>query len=82
MLIKKLPKFSQVFLQYQRWGEILKIETVGDLNGKIADGKIKEVILMSEALHAKKISKMAEEIAKNLEKRIEAIESKLKLLSS
>lgn len=66
----ELPKFSQVFLQYQRWGEILNIETVGDLNQKIADGKIKEVILMAEALHAKKISKMAEEISKNLEKRI------------
>jgi uridine kinase len=67
---KELPKFSQVFLQYQRWGEILNIETVSDLNSKIADGKIKEVILMSEALHAKKLSKMAEEIAENIEKRI------------
>jgi uridine kinase len=66
----ELQKFSQVFLQYQRWGEILNIETVGDLNKKIADGKTKEVILMSEALHAKKISKMSEEISKNLEKRI------------
>ena len=65
----ELQKFSQVFLQYQRWGEILNIETVGDLNKKIADGKTKEVILMSEALHAKKISKMSEEISKNLEKK-------------
>ena len=67
---KQLPKFSQVFLQYQRWGEILGIETVGDLNKKIADGKIKNIILMSEALHAKKITNMAEEISKNLEKRV------------
>ncbi|MFP4461011.1 MAG: nucleoside kinase [Thermotogota bacterium] len=67
---KQLQKFSQVFLQYQRWGEILGIETVGDLNKKIADGKIKDIILMSEALHAKKITNMAEEISKNLEKRI------------
>jgi len=67
---KKLQKFSQVFLQYQRWGGILGIETVGDLNDKIADGKIKDVILMSEALHAKKITNMAEEISKNLEKRV------------
>src|SRR6056297_791806 len=67
---KQLQKFSQVFLQYQRWGEILGIETVGDLNKKIADGKIKDIILMSEALHAKKITNMAEEISKNLEKRL------------
>jgi len=66
----QLQKFSQVFLQYQRWGEILGIETVGDLNEKIAEGKIKDIILMSEALHAKKITNMAEEISKNLEKRI------------
>ena len=67
---KRLQKFSQVFLQYQRWGEILGIETVGDLNNKIADGKIKDIILMSEALHAKKITNMAEEISRNLEKRL------------
>ncbi len=66
----QLQKFSQVFLQYQRWGEILGIETVGDLNEKIAEGKIKDIILMSEALHAKKITNMAEEISKNLEKRV------------
>ncbi len=66
----QLQKFSQVFLQYQRWGEILGIETVGDLNKKIADGKIKDIILMSEALHAKKITNMAEEISRNLEKRL------------
>lgn len=67
---KQLQKFSQVFLQYQRWGEILGIETVGDLNKKIADGKIKDIVLMSEALHAKKITNMAEEISRNLEKRV------------
>lgn len=66
----QLQKFSQVFLQYQRWGEILGIETVADLNKKIADGKIKDIILMSEALHAKKITNMAEEISRNLEKRL------------
>ena len=65
-----LPKFSQVFLQYQRWGEILKIETIGDLNEKIACGKAREVIMMSEALHSKKISKVSEEIGKHIEKRL------------
>ncbi|HPE68688.1 MAG TPA: nucleoside kinase [Thermotogota bacterium] len=61
---RPIPKFSQVFLQYQRWGEILKIESVGDLNERIAQGKIKEVIQIAEALHEKKIAMIAEEISR------------------
>jgi len=67
---KDMQKFSQVFLQYQRWGEILGIETVGDLNKKIAENRIKEIILISEALHEKKIAKIAEEISKYQNKRL------------
>ncbi len=67
---KEMPKFSQVFLQYQKWGEILGISTVGDLNKKIAENKIKEIIMISEALHEKKIAKIAEEISKFQNKRL------------
>jgi len=67
---QELPKFSQVFLQYQRWGEVLEIDTVADLNEKIAQEKIKEIIWISEALHEKKIALMAEEICNHPGKRL------------
>lgn len=67
---KELPKYSQVFLQYQRWGEILKVNNVGDLNESIVNGKIKELIMISEALHEKKIAQMAMEIANYPKKRL------------
>jgi uridine kinase len=67
---KELPKFSQVFLQYQRWGEILEVNNVGDLNECIVSGRIRELIMISEALHEKKIAQIATEIARNPLKRL------------
>lgn len=67
---QELPKFSQVFLQYQRWGEVLEIDTVADLNEKISREKIKDIIWISEALHEKKIAMMAEEICNYPNKRL------------
>ena len=45
------------------WGETLEIDTVGDLNDLIAQGKTKDLILMQEALHEKRIAEIAQEIA-------------------
>ncbi|HNR64173.1 MAG TPA: nucleoside kinase [Thermotogota bacterium] len=67
---KELPKFSQVFLQYQRWGDILEVNNVGDLNECIVNGRIRELIMISEALHEKKIAQIATEIARSPNKRL------------
>lgn len=50
------------FAETEIWQERLGIEYVGDLNEKICKGQMKEVIQLSEALHAKKIVEITKEI--------------------
>ena len=44
------------------WGIAMDIETVGALNDKICQGKVEDLILVSEALQEAKISEIAQEI--------------------
>ncbi|ABR31602.1 ATPase AAA [Thermosipho melanesiensis] len=63
---KPMTKLSQVFIEYKKWLEIMNIDSVGDLNRVIASGErsVTDLIIMSEALHEKKIAFIAEEIKK------------------
>ena len=56
-------KLLTIFEQYGSWLESLDIDSVGALNDSIASGAIREVILVSEALHEQKISDIAAKIA-------------------
>lgn len=58
-------KLAQVFEESNRWTEILDLAHVGSLNEKIHNGKVVDVIRVSEALHEKKISQIADEFCKN-----------------
>jgi uridine kinase len=53
------PQLLATFRQYGEWLETLGIQSVGALNDAIRDGRISEVILVSEALHAQQISRIA-----------------------
>ena len=53
-------KVSQIFEESKQWARILKVDTVGSLNSKLAD--IGEVIRVNEALHEKKIAYLADQI--------------------
>jgi len=44
------------------WGEDLGIGTVGDLNNRICDGQLSDVILVQEALQERRIAEIANEI--------------------
>ena len=59
------PKLLQTLDEYDDVHKILKIDTLYKLNQKIRDNKIKDYILMDEALHEKKIAGIADSIAKN-----------------
>jgi len=59
---KDQPKLFRVFQEYERWGAILGLETVGELNRRIIDGQGGEVVLIAEALHEKKIAEVADEV--------------------
>lgn len=62
---KELKKLSKVFKEANDWGDILDLGYVGSLNEKIMDGSIAEVIRVSEALHEKKIAKIADKICED-----------------
>lgn len=56
---------TEVFKEYNRWGRILGVNTVGRLNEIIAAGEIDDFIKVAEALHEKKIAAIADQIAAN-----------------
>jgi len=56
------PKMLETFRQYGNWLNRLGIESVGALNDAIQAGRIREIILVSEALHELKISEIAAQI--------------------
>jgi len=61
-----LPDTSNLlatFRQYRHWLGRLAIDHVGALNSAIEEGRIREIILVSEALHERKISEIASQIS-------------------
>ena len=55
-------KLYEAFEEEHRWLQLLDAATVADMNRIIARGQTKETILLSEALHEKKIAEIATEI--------------------
>jgi uridine kinase len=57
------PKLLSAFRQYGTWLKRLGIDSVGALNAAIKAGRIRELILVSEALHEQIIADIARQIA-------------------
>lgn len=57
------PKLARVFLEAERWGEILQCSYVSSLNEYSSTGKISDIIRIAEALHEKKLAEIADFIA-------------------
>ena len=53
---------ANIFYETEKWLDILGIGEVGSLNEKIINGELRDVILVSEALHEKKIAQIADTI--------------------
>jgi uridine kinase len=66
--LDELPEFkeqkslSKIFIETQKWLNILGIEDVGALNEKVLNNELKNLIMVSEGLHEKKIAKIADDI--------------------
>ncbi len=64
----KLPEYRddkklyKAFGEAAEWGRLMGISYVWDLNEKIRNGEYKDIILLSEALHEKKIAEIADKI--------------------
>jgi uridine kinase len=57
------PKLVGVFREYGQWMELMGIRDVGALNEAIAGERVREVVLVSEALHEQRVARIAEDIA-------------------
>ncbi len=56
-------KLFDIFREFEKWGRIMEISNVAEMDNIIEDGKLNELVLISEALHEKKISQIADRIA-------------------
>ncbi|HEY9575616.1 MAG TPA: nucleoside kinase, partial [Lachnospiraceae bacterium] len=61
-VFKEEPKLFAIQQKSEKWGEMLNVDTVGSLNECIAKEKMKELILIQEALQEGELSKIAEQI--------------------
>jgi len=59
---KEQPKLANIFLEYERLGEILGVNNVIELNQVVEDKEYNELIRIAEALHEKKIAEIADRI--------------------
>jgi uridine kinase len=57
------PQLTAIFRQYGEWLRLLGVDSVSGLNEAIANGRIREIILVSEALHEQRIAQIADLIA-------------------
>ncbi len=62
-IMREYPRLAGVFREYQEWLDLLHVGDVGGLNEAIKSGRMHEVILVAEALHAQRIAEIAREIA-------------------
>ena len=64
-------KLTNIFRETEKWLNILGIGEVGSLNEKISNGQLIDLIMISEALHEKKIAQISDMI--NEKKEIKAV---------
>lgn len=66
----KIPAYTdekmlyRTFGEQSRWGKLMGITYVSDLNKKIEEGKFKELVQLSEALHERRIVEIADMITR------------------
>jgi len=59
------PKLFEIFQEYNEWGAILGLDTIGSINEAVLKGKTREMIQIGEALHEKKVAQIADIIYKH-----------------
>lgn len=58
----EIPKLRATFRETERWAHILGVSNVGGLNEKLSIDEGRDLILVAEGLHEKKISQIADAI--------------------
>jgi len=57
------PVLFSIYREYKDWGKILNVRCVGHLNDLISTRNVKQFIQVAEALHDKKIARIADKIS-------------------
>jgi uridine kinase len=55
-------KMFEIFKEYKRWGDIIRVGSIGSINEQVVNKNSGELIKISEALHEKKIAQIADMI--------------------
>jgi len=58
----QVPKLFSVYQDYKKWANTIGIPYAYNVNKKIAEGKIQDTILITEAYHEKLLAKIADQI--------------------
>jgi uridine kinase len=56
------PKIFSVYNEYKKWGRIVGVRSVGELNAKITRGGIRDYLRIAEAFQGRKLAEIAERI--------------------
>ena len=56
------PKLLAVFAESDRWGRLMHVANAVDLNRRVENGTVRELIRVNEALHEKTYARVADEI--------------------
>lgn len=59
-----IPRLFSVYQNYKKWGKMIGVSSVGELNEIIINGKIKEFIEINETLQNKRFGEIADTIHK------------------
>lgn len=63
------PKLATTYTEAEDWAELVSCSNISDLNQKIKNNEFDEIISVSEALHEKKISGIADFITQQIDKK-------------
>ena len=67
---KENRKLSQIFMETERWLNILGVGEVGSLNDKVKNKEFRDLVMVSEALHEKEIAQIADMINERKETKV------------
>lgn len=67
---KEQKRLASIFYETEHWLDILGIGEVGSLNKKVMNNELRDLILVSEGLHEKKIAQIADNITSKKEVKV------------
>jgi len=62
---ERQPHLFEVFREHKKWGRVIGVTTVGDLNALTANNREKDLIRISETRHEKHLGDLADRIARH-----------------